>query len=420
MKGNVLVGQSGGPTAVINSSLAGVYKTAMERGFNKVYGMRNGIQGFMDGQYVDLSDHIKSELDLELLKRTPSAFLGTCRYKLPEIHEDKAVYERIFELLDELDIEVFIYIGGNDSMDTIRKLFDYSLLTGAKQKFVGCPKTIDNDLAITDHTPGFGSAAKYIATSTKEIICDAMGFSYKKKNVNIVEIMGRNAGWLTGSAALSRSEDCEGPDLIYLPEVPFDIQGFVTKVKELLETKDVVVAAVSEGIKTKEGKYVCEYATDSTTKDAFGHIQMTGTASYLANVIKNELGCKTRVVELSTLQRAAAHLASKIDVDEAFNVGGATVKAADEGSSGVMVVIDRVSDDPYQSATGVYDVHRIANDEKVVPRKWINKEGNYVTEEFLDYVRPLIQGQYSPVMVEGIPRHLNMNMKNYDWRRSNK
>ena len=420
MKGNVLVGQSGGPTAVINSSLAGVYKTAMERGFNKVYGMRNGIQGFMDGQYVDLSDHIKSELDLELLKRTPSAFLGTCRYKLPEIHEGREIYERIFALLDKLNIEVFIYIGGNDSMDTIRKLFDYSLLTGAKQKFFGCPKTIDNDLAITDHTPGFGSAAKYIATSTKEIICDAMGFSYKKKNVNIVEIMGRNAGWLTGSAALSRSEDCEGPDLIYLPEVPFDIQGFVTKVKELLETKDVVVAAVSEGIKTKEGKYVCEYATDSTTKDAFGHIQMTGTASYLANVIKNELGCKTRAVELSTLQRAAAHLASKIDVDEAFNVGGATVKAADEGSSGVMVVIDRVSDDPYQSATGVYDVHRIANDEKVVPRKWINKEGNYVTEEFLDYVRPLIQGQYSPVMVEGIPRHLNMNMKNYDWRRSNK
>ena len=406
MKGNVLV--------------AGVFKTAMERGFNKVYGMRNGIQGFMDGQYVDLSDHIKSELDLELLKRTPSAFLGTCRYKLPEIHEDKAVYERIFELLNELDIEVFIYIGGNDSMDTIRKLFDYSLLTGAKQKFVGCPKTIDNDLAITDHTPGFGSAAKYIATSTKEIICDAMGFSYKKKNVNIVEIMGRNAGWLTGSAALSRSEDCEGPDLIYLPEVPFDIQGFVAKVKELLETKDVVVVAVSEGIKTKEGKYVCEYATDSTTKDAFGHIQMTGTASYLANVIKNELGCKTRAVELSTLQRAAAHLASKIDVDEAFNVGGATVKAADEGSSGVMVVIDRVSDDPYQSATGVYDVHRIANDEKVVPRKWINKEGNYVTEEFLDYVRPLIQGQYSPVMVEGIPRHLTMNLKNYDWRRTSK
>ena len=420
MKGNVLVGQSGGPTAVINSSLAGVFKTAKERGFTKVYGMRYGIQGFMDGQYVDLSDHIRNELDLELLKRTPSAFLGTCRYKLPEIHEDKSVYERIFEKLNELDIEVFIYIGGNDSMDTIRKLFDYSLLTGAKQKFVGCPKTIDNDLAITDHTPGFGSAAKYIATSTKEIICDAMGFSYKKKNVTIIEIMGRNAGWLTGAAALSCGEDCKGPDLIYLPEVPFNIDGFVQNVKGLLEKQDVVVAVVSEGIKTEEGKYVCEYATSSTTTDAFGHIQMTGTATYLANVVKNELGCKTRAVELSTLQRAAAHLASKIDVDEAFNVGGATVKAADEGSSGVMVVIDRVSDDPYQSATGVYDVHRIANDEKLVPRKWINKEGNYVTEEFLDYVRPLIQGQYSPVMVEGIPRHLNMNLRNYDWRRSSK
>ena len=420
MKGNVLVGQSGGPTAVINSSLAGVFKTAKERGFTKVYGMRYGIQGFMDGQYVDLSDHIRNELDLELLKRTPSAFLGTCRYKLPEIHEDKSVYERIFEKLNELDIEVFIYIGGNDSMDTIRKLFDYSLLTGAKQKFVGCPKTIDNDLAITDHTPGFGSAAKYIATSTKEIICDAMGFSYKKKNVTIIEIMGRNAGWLTGAAALSCGEDCKGPDLIYLPEVPFNIDGFVQNVKGLLEKQDVVVAVVSEGIKTEEGKYVCEYATSSTTTDAFGHIQMTGTATYLANVVKNELGCKTRAVELSTLQRAAAHLASKIDVDEAFNVGGATVKAADEGSSGVMVVIERVSDDPYMSATGVYDVHRIANDEKVVPRKWINKAGTYVTEEFLDYVRPLIQGQYSPVMVEGLPRHLNMELRNYDWSGSKK
>ena len=418
MKGNVLVGQSGGPTAVINSSLAGVFKTAMERGYSKVYGMRYGIQGFMDEQYIDLSDHIKNELDLELLKRTPSAFLGTCRYKLPEIHEDRAVYERIFELLDKLDIEVFIYIGGNDSMDTIRKLFDYSLLTGAKQKFVGCPKTIDNDLAITDHTPGFGSAAKYIATSTKEIIRDAMGFSYKKKNVNIIEIMGRNAGWLTGSAALSRSEDCEGPDLIYLPEVVFDVEAFVQKVRGLLEQKDVVVAVVSEGIRTAEGHYVCENTAGSTTKDAFGHIQMTGTAAYLAEVVHNELNCKTRAIELSTLQRAAAHLASKIDVDEAFNVGGATVKAADEGSSGVMVVIDRVSDDPYQSATGVYDVHRIANGEKVVPRKWINKAGDYVTEEFLDYVRPLIQGHYMPMMVEGLPRHLNMNLKNYDWARS--
>ena len=415
MKGNVIVGQSGGPTAVINSSLAGVFKTAKERGFDKVYGMRNGIQGFLDEQYIDMSQYIRNELDLELLKRTPSAFLGTCRYKLPEIHEDKAIYERIFELLNKLEIEVFIYIGGNDSMDTIKKLTDYSMLTGAKQRFVGCPKTIDNDLAMTDHTPGFGSAAKYIATSTKEIICDAMGFSYKKKNVNIIEIMGRNAGWLTGAAALSRGEDCEGPDLIYLPEVTFDIDKFIENVKKLLEKKDVVVAVVSEGIKTADGRYVCENSSGSETKDAFGHIQMTGTASYLAGLVQKELGCKTRAVELSTLQRAAAHLASKIDVDEAFNVGGACVKAADEGRTGVMVVIVRVSDDPYQSTTDVNDVHRIANDEKVVPRNWISKSGNYVTEEFLDYVRPLIQGQYSPMMVEGLPRHLTMNLKNYDW-----
>ena len=240
MKGNVLVGQSGGPTAVINSSLAGVFKTAMERGFSKVYGMRYGIQGFMDEQYICLSDYIKNGLDLELLKRTPSAFLGTCRYKLPEIHENREIYDRIFEMLDKLEIEVFVYIGGNDSMDTIRKLFDYSLLIGSNVKFVGCPKTIDNDLAITDHTPGFGSAAKYIATSAKEVICDALGFSYKKKNVIIIEIMGRNAGWLTGASALSRSEDCDGPDLIYLPEVPFDLDMFTKEVSKKLEEKDDV------------------------------------------------------------------------------------------------------------------------------------------------------------------------------------
>ena len=412
---NVVVGQSGGPSSVINNSLAGVYKRAKILGADKVYGMRYGIQGFLEERLVDLDEYLKDDRSFNLLRTTPSSFLGSCRYKLPDFEISDAVYKRIFQILAKYQIEAFIYIGGNDSMDTIRKLFDYSLLTGAKQKFVGCPKTIDNDLAITDHTPGFGSAAKYIATSTKEIICDAMGFSYKKKNVNIVEIMGRNAGWLTGAAALSRSEDCEGPDLIYLPELPFSIEGFVDEVKKLLEKKDVVVAVVSEGIKTAEGKYVCEYATENASTDAFGHIQMSGTAAYLAQVVKNELGCKTRAVELSTLQRAAAHLASKIDVDEAFNVGGATVKAADEGSSGVMVVIDRVSDDPYQSATGVYDVHRIANGEKVVPRKWINKEGNYVTEEFLDYVRPLIQGHYQPMMVEGLPRHLSINLKNYDW-----
>ena len=273
-------------------------------------------------------------------------------------------------------------------MDTIKKLSDYAILTGQSQKFVGVPKTIDNDLALTDHTPGYGSAAKYIATSTKEVIRDGLGFSYKKQQVIIIEIMGRNAGWLTGAAALSRGEDCDGPDLIYLPERTFDIEKFTAKVRKLLTRKDVVVVAVSEGIRIQDGRYVSELGSASDYVDAFGHKQLTGTASYLANVIHRDIGCKTRAVEFSTLQRSAAHLASRVDVNEAFMVGGAAVKAADEGDSGKMVVIDRVSDDPYQCATGIYDVHKIANGEKMVPREWITKDGTYVTEEFIDYVRP--------------------------------
>lgn len=244
MKRNVIVGQSGGPTAVINSSLAGVYKTARDRGFHKIYGMLHGIQGFLDEQYVDLSKYIKNDLDIELLKRTPSAFLGSCRYKLPEIHEDKDIYEKIFAILNKLEIDSFIYIGGNDSMDTIKKLSDYAILTGQTQKFVGVPKTIDNDLALTDHTPGYGSAAKYIGTSVKEIIRDGLGLTYKTSLVTIVEIMGRNAGWLTGAAALSKGEDCAGPDLIYLPELPFDVKKFMERVKTLLKKKPSIVVAV--------------------------------------------------------------------------------------------------------------------------------------------------------------------------------
>ena len=406
MRGNVIVGQSGGPTAVINSSLAGVYKTAMDRGAGKVYGMLFGIQGLLDEQYVDLSDYVKNDLDIEILKRTPSAFLGTCRFKLPAIHENQDIYVKIFEILNHLDIECFIYIGGNDSMDTIKKLSDYAILTGQTQKFVGVPKTIDNDLALTDHTPGYGSAAKYIATSTKEVIRDGLGFSYKKKLVTIIEIMGRNAGWLTGASALAKGEDCAGPDLIYLPELAFDVDDFVVRVKRLLEKQDTVVVAISEGIKTADGKYVSERSGNVDYVDAFGHKQLTGSATYLANLISAEVGCKTRAVEFSTLQRSASHLASRVDINEAYMVGGAAVKAADEGDSGKMVVIDRVSDDPYQCATGIYDVHKIANGEKLVPRSWINEDGTYVTEEFVDYVRPLIQGDYPSVMVGGIPRHL--------------
>ena len=405
-KRNIIVGQSGGPTAVINSSLAGVYKNAIERGFDKVYGMLHGIQGLLDEQYIDLSTQIHSELDIELLKRTPSAFLGSCRYKLPEIHEDKAIYEKIFEILNKLDIYAFIYIGGNDSMDTIKKLSDYAILTGQTQKFLGVPKTIDNDLALTDHTPGFGSAAKYIGASTKEVIREALGLTYKKNMITIIEIMGRNAGWLTGATALAKSEDCDGPDLIYLPEVPFDVEKFLAKVKDLLNKKASIVIAVSEGIKLADGRYVCELGSVGDYVDAFGHKQLQGTATYLANFLAAECGCKTRAVELSTLQRSASHMASRVDINEAFMVGGAAVKAADEGDSGKMVVIDRVSDDPYMSAAGIYDVHKIANNEKTVPREWLNETADYVTEEFINYIEPLIQGDYSPFMVNGLPQHL--------------
>lgn len=406
MKGNVIVGQSGGPTAAINSSLAGVYRTAKDRGAGKVYGMLHGIQGLLQERYIDLSEYITSDLDTELLKRTPAAFLGSCRYKLPEIHEDRAVYDKIFEILDKLNIEAFIYIGGNDSMDTIKKLSDYAIVTGFPTRFVGCPKTIDNDLALTDHTPGYGSAAKYIGTSVKEIIRDSFSLEYSKGLVSIVEIMGRNAGWLTGAAALAQGEDCTGPDLIYLPELPFDVEKFGEKVRALLSKKSSVVVAVSEGIRLADGRYVCELGQSIDFVDAFGHKQLSGTANYLASYIAGEIGCKTRAIELSTLQRAASHCSSRVDILEAYQVGGAAVKAADEGDSGKMVVLQRLSDDPYQASTEVKDVHKIANDEKLVPRNWVNEEGDYVTEDFISYVRPLIQGDVSPVVVDGIPRHL--------------
>ena len=404
MIGNVIVGQSGGPTSVINSSLVGVYKTARDRGAKKVYGMLHGIKGLLDGQYVDLSEKIKTDIDIDLLKRTPSSYLGSCRYKLPEVNEDKAVYEKIFKTLEDLEVKYFFYIGGNDSMDTIKKLSDYANLVNSDIKFMGVPKTIDNDLAVTDHTPGYGSAAKYIAATMKEIIRDGLVYDYP--TITIVEIMGRNAGWLTAAAALAKGEDCEGVDMIYLPEKVFDIDKFMARVKSLSEQGRSMVIAISEGIKVADGRYVFELSDHVEFVDAFGHKQLSGTASYLASYIAGEIGCKTRAIELSTLQRAASHAASRVDILEAYQVGGAAVKAADEGDTGKMVVLKRLSDDPYQCGTEVKDVHKIANDEKLVPRSWVNKEGTYVTNEFISYVRPLIQGDVSPVMVDGIPRHL--------------
>ncbi len=404
LKGNVIVGQSGGPTAVINSSLAGVYKTAKDRGAKKVYGMVHGIQGLLQGRYVDLSEHIKTDLDIELLKRTPSAYLGSCRFKLPDISEGRETYDAIFEILAKLEIEYFFYIGGNDSMDTIKKLSDYSLLNGSNIRFMGVPKTIDNDLAATDHTPGFGSAAKYIGAITKEVIRD--GLVYDQQNVTILEIMGRNAGWLTGAAALAKCEDCVGPDMIFMPEVTFDVDAFMNKVANLHEKKKSVVVAVSEGVKIADGRYVCELTDGIEFVDAFGHKQLTGTARFLAEKINREVGCKTRAIEFNSLQRCASHIVSRVDITEAYQVGGAAVKEAFEGETGKMIILKRVSDDPYICVTDIYDVHKVANIEKKVPREWINETGDYVTDKFVSYVKPLIQAELTPIMTDGLPRHL--------------
>lgn len=407
MHRNVIVGQSGGPTAVINSSLVGVYKTARDRGAGKVYGMLHGIQGLLDRQYVDLSEHIKTDLDMDLLKRTPSSFLGSCRYKLPEVSLGNAIYEQIFSLLEELDIEAFFYIGGNDSMDTIKKLSDYAAMIGNDIRFMGVPKTIDNDLACTDHTPGFGSAAKYIAAVTKEVIRDSL--VYDISSVTIIETMGRNAGWLTAAAALAKGEDCEGIDMLFLPEVPFDIDGFPGKVKKLLEKKKSIVIAVSEGIKLPDGRYVFELGSHFDSVDAFGHMRLQGSARYLADMLTGELGIKTRAIDLNTLQRCAAHMTSRVDITEAFQVGGAAVKAAFEGESGKVIVLERVSEDPYICTINSQDVHKIANVEKKVPLDWITKDGTFVSDELVHYIRPLIQAELSPVMVDGLPRHLRLD-----------
>ena len=404
--GNVIVGQSGGPTAVINSSLAGVFKTAKDRGARKVYGMLHGIQGLLEEHVVDLSEHIRSDLDIDLLKRTPSSFLGSCRYKLPPIKDHLEVYEKIFAILEKLEVEYFFYIGGNDSMDTIMKLSDYAILTSSKIRFMGVPKTIDNDLPITDHTPGFGSAAKYIASITKEIIRD--GLVYDQQNVTLIEVMGRNAGWLTGAAALAKGEDCEGPDMLFLPEITFDVDAFMHKIAELHKTKKSVVVAISEGVKVADGRYVCELMDNVDFVDAFGHRQLTGTSRFLAQKISKEVGCKTRAIEFNSLQRCASHIVGRVDITEAYQVGGAAVKAAFEGETGKMIILKRVSDDPYMCITDLQDVHKVANIEKKVPREWINESGDYVTEEFINYVRPLIQAELTHMMVDGLTRHLRL------------
>ncbi|MBQ9604827.1 MAG: 6-phosphofructokinase [Firmicutes bacterium] len=405
--GNVIVGQSGGPTSVINSSLAGVFKTAKQLGAPVVYGMRNGIEGLLEERYIDMSEYIKGDLEIELLKRTPSAYLGSCRFKLPTYEKSPETYDRIIEVLRKLDVKHFFYIGGNDSMDTIKQLSEYAKVKNITDiTFMGVPKTIDNDLAVTDHTPGYGSAAKYIGATVKEIIQDA--YVQPINIVTVIEIMGRNAGWLAAASALAKGDDCPGADLIYLPESVFDIDKFVQKVKDIQKDKKQVVVCVSEGIKTADGKYVCESAATSTMVDSFGHKMLGGTASTLSTLLAGELGCKTRPIEFSTIQRCASHIGSLTDVTEAFLIGAVAVKAAAEGETGKVGVFERVSNKPYLVGTSIYDVNAIANVEKTVPKEWIIEDGTALSQEAIDYMSPLIQGEVYPYMVNGLPKHIRL------------
>lgn len=403
---NVIIGQSGGPTAVINSSLAGAIRAAKDHGIKKVYGMHHGIEGFLNDDVIDLDIYFDDLYELSLLKRTPSAFLGSCRYKLPEIEGNEATYEKMFLLMEKYDIEYFLYIGGNDSMDTIKQLSDYAAMHGKDQKFIGIPKTIDNDLPVTDHTPGYGSASKFIATTMKEIIRDNESFGASEPKLCVVEIMGRNAGWLTASSMLADDPDCNGPDLIYLPEVAFDPEAFIHRVHDLCLIKQSIVIAISEGIQLADGTLVCELGNDATFVDAFGHRQLSGAGKVLTNMIAEQIGYKTRTIEFSILQRCATHLASRTDIDEAYNVGYVGCEAAMKGETGKMITIEVLKRTPYVADYGIHDIHDIANVEKKVPLEWITNDGTYVSPEFREYAHPLVLGSLSKYTAGGVPKHL--------------
>lgn len=401
MKKNVIVGQSGGPTAVINASLAGVYKTAKDMGADTIYGMRYGIQGLLEKKIVDLGEKIRNDMDVELLKRTPASFLGSCRYKLPEISEDKAIYEKIFAILEELGIMAFFYIGGNDSMDTVSKLSRYAAKTGSNIRVIGEPKTIDNDLVLTDHTPGFGSAARYVASTVREITVDAN--VYETKSVTIIEIMGRHAGWLTAAGALARKHANDNPLLIYLPETAFDQEAFLAKIEAAFEKNPNVVVCVSEGIHDKDGTFICEY-DNSVGTDSFGHKMLAGCGKYLENLVRNRLNVKARSVELNVSQRCSASMMSATDQKEAVLAGAFGVKAALKGETGKMVSYVRTSNLPYRMTLGLEDVNEICNKEKTVPLEWISQDGSDVTEDFFAYALPLIQGAVEiPLGSDGLP-----------------
>ena len=403
MKKNIIVGQSGGPTAVINASLCGVIREGKchPEQIGTVYGMINGIEGFLAGKYMDLSSGL-SEEELELLKMTPAAFLGSCRFKLPEALSSE-FYPTLFNKFEELNIGYFFYIGGNDSMDTVSKLSRYTNGIGSDIRFIGIPKTIDNDLVGTDHTPGFGSAAKYVASTVREITLDAS--VYQQKSVTIVELMGRHAGWLTASSVLARKHGEDNPLLIYLPESPFEFEQFSADLKNAFEKSQTVVVCVSEGIADSAGHFICEYSNEAQL-DTFGHKMLTGCGEILENYIRNQFGVKVRSVELNVSQRCSGMIVSGQDRKEAEVAGAFGVRSALDGVNGMMVAFKRACEEPYLMECFLADVNEICNKEKTFPAEWITKGGTDIGPEFLSYVLPLIKGEAERKMENGLPLYL--------------
>ena len=406
MKDNCIVAQSGGPTVAINASLAGVIDGVKKSNkFTRVYGAIHGIQGVLDNNFIDLSLMALSKFPLvNTLELSPAMYLGSCRYKLPDFEVDSKPYEIIFDRFEEYQVAAFFYIGGNDSMDTVDKLSKYAKKIGSDVKIVGIPKTIDNDLCHTDDTPGFGSAAKYVASTMLEIAHDT--YIYQIPSVVIVEIMGRDAGWLTAASCLARNDYSPAPHLIYLPEVDFDEDQFIEDIKNVLKTSRCVIVAVSEGIHDKDGNYI---SATSAVADKFGHAQLSGTGKALESLVKDRMDIKVRSIELNVLQRCAAHISSRTDINESFALGQAAVKYAAEGMTAVMSTIKRVSNDPYQWIIEPENVSLIANQAKTIPLEWITPEKNDVTPEMEAYLRPLIIGEVSLQYKDGLPMYLPVN-----------
>lgn len=402
MKKNAIVGQSGGPTAVINASLYGVVYEALNREdqIGTIYGMINGIEGFLNENIMDM-EVVEHSGDLELIKTTPGSYLGSCRYKLPEDLNDE-VYPLLFKKFEDYNIGYFFYIGGNDSMDTVSKLSRYAEKCNSDIRFIGLPKTIDNDLVLTDHTPGFGSAAKYVASTVREIGIDASVYD-NKKSVTIVEIMGRHAGWLTAASVLARKFEGDNPVLIYLPEAAFNTDKFIEDVKTALEQKSNLVVCVSEGINDGNGTFICELASDVGV-DTFGHKMLTGSGKYLENLVKEKLGVKVRSIELNVNQRCSSAMISATDQKEAIASGAFGVKSALEGITGKMIAFHRTDSVDYQIDYVPEDVNLICNQEKTVPLDWITADGSDIGQQFIDYALPLIQGTVKVPEENGLPK----------------